>query len=467
MVDLNVPLDLSDPDASEFIGGIQGNILKGHARDHATHILIRFKDDLNASRIWVRDFGGQFVTSAQAQQQQIQTFKVLGDGKTFANFALSSSGYAALGLKRIPADERFKLGMKNSGDLKGTDPPPSTWEQSYQGDLHALVILADQKEDRLASATAKVTDSLTAIAELIHVERGDRIVKKDPRAGDLTLVHFGFADGISQPLAIRQDIDTEVARRGRSHWDPGAPLRLLLSRDPSGGWGSYLVFRKLEQDVAGFLKAEAALVAKLGLGGNPKLVEAFLVGRYRDGYPSISAQPEPDGSPGNDFDFDNDRFGAVCPYQAHIRKTNPRGDLNSIGAGRPALSLDRERAFRIGRRGIPYGSADYISGGAAPPSGGVGLLFVSVQSDLQNFEILQAGSDSSDFATVGVGVDATIGRSSEPTPQKWIAPIDGSSTASDAEVRFTFANFVTLRGGEYFFLPGMTFFERLLATERA
>jgi deferrochelatase/peroxidase EfeB len=353
--------------------------------------------------------------------------------------------------------------MKNSRDLQATDPPPSTWEAPYQGALHALIIVADQNADRLASTIDSIHASLAPLADLITVEQGNRIKRSDPRSGDLTLVHFGFADGVSQPLAILQDIQVEVARRGHVHWDPGAPLRLLLSRGPSGGWGSYLVFRKLEQNVAGFLQAEAALVKKLGLTSNPRVVEALIVGRFRDGYPSIASQPERDASPGNDFNFDNDRFGAVCPYHAHIRKTNPRGDLASAGAARPPIPHDTEKGFRIGRRGIPYGPADYLNGGAPAPSGGVGLLFLCVQSDLNNFEIQQAGSDSSDFATAGVGVDATIGHSLKPSPQTWITPTDGSSTSPAPEVQFAFANFVTLRGGEYFFLPSMTFFTGLTA----
>jgi deferrochelatase/peroxidase EfeB len=461
MVDINAPLDLSDPEASRFLGGIQGNVLKGHARDHAAHLLVRFKGAQGACRNWLHDFGQDHVISAKNQSDQIRAFKTQGDGGTFANLALSASGYAALGLTEVPVDTRFRSGMKNSQDLQGTDPPPSTWEAPYQGALHAVIIVADQNADRLASTVDDIRASLAPLADLIHVEQGNRIKKTDARSGDLTLVHFGFADGVSQPLAILQDIEVEVARRGHAHWDPGAPLRLLLSRDPSGGWGSYLVFRKLEQNVAGFLQAEAALVQKLGLTSNPRLVEALIVGRYRDGYPAIPSRPEPDASPGNDFNFENDRFGAACPYHAHIRKTNPRGDLASAGVGRPPIPLDTERGFRIGRRGIPYGPADYLNGGSPAPPGGVGRLFVSVQSDLNSFEIQQAGSDSNDFATVGVGVDTTIGRSSNPTPQTWIAPTDGSSTSTAPQIQFTFANFVTLRGGEYFFLPSMTFFDKL------
>jgi deferrochelatase/peroxidase EfeB len=137
------------------------------------------------------------------------------------------------------------------------------------------------------------------------------------------------------------------------------------------------------------------------------------------------------GAPGNDLDFDDDRFGASCPYHAHIRKTNPRGDLASAAARRPPIPLAAEKGFCIARRGVAYGAGDYLTGAAPPPTGGVGLLFMSAQSDLQNFEIHQAGSDSADFAAVGV--DATIGRSDSPVPQTWITPMEAQSTVADPE----------------------------------
>jgi deferrochelatase/peroxidase EfeB len=460
MIDIGAPLDLGDPGAGAFLDGIQGNVLRAHAREHAAHLLIRFGKQAGEARKWVGEFARKYVTSAGEQTRQTERFRKTRDGGTFAALALSATGYAALEITAAPADKVFQKGLKQSDVLQATDPPPSTWETPYQGELHALAVIADQNADRLKLLIQQIQTSLAPIAALVQLECGDRLTRHDPRAGDLTLVHFGFADGISQPLAIKQDIDDEIAKRGATRWDPGAPLKLLLAADPSGGYGSYFVFRKLEQDVAGFLAAEAQLVVKLGLAADPKQVEPLIVGRYRDGYPPFTVKAEPDGSAGNDFNFDDDRFGAGCPYHAHIRKTNPRGDLASPGPGRPSVPLATEKSQRIARRGMPYGSGAYLTGAAPPPKGGVGLYFMSAQGDLQNFELQQGGCDSNDFAPVGVGVDATIGHLANPVPQTFLTPLKGA-TAKEAFVRMTFANFVTLRGGEYFFLPSMGFFQTL------
>lgn len=462
MVSINESLDLNDTGAATFLGGIQGNILKPHARDHALHLLVRFGAGQAASRAWVAAFAKQYLTSAEAQRQQTAAFKATGDGGTFANIALSATGYAALGVAAVPPNALFGPGMKQSANLQQTDPPPATWEPPFQGDLHALIVVADQNSARLSAVTDAILTSLGPIGATVHQERGDVIRREDPLTGDLTLVHFGFADGISQPLTIVQDIDAEVARRGRAHWDPAAPLSLLLSADPAGGWGSYFVFRKLEQNVDGFLKAEAFLADQLGLAGADRdRAGAMIVGRYRNGNPAIAAKPEPDNSPGNDFNFDDDRFGAVCPYQAHIRKTNPRGDLASAGTQRLPIPLATERGFRIGRRGIPYGSSEYMVNGQPPPKDSVGLLFMCVKGDLNNFEIQQGGSDSNDFPTAGIGVDATIGHNAAPVAQNWIVPFNVTKSATVGEIKFSIANYVTLRGGEYFFLPSTGFFETL------
>ena len=66
-----------------------------------------------------------------------------------------------------------------------------------------------------------------------------------------------------------------------------------------------------------------------------------------------------------------------CPFAAHIRKTNPRGDL----------PLDAVQARRIIRSGIAYGpevSGKEALNGKTDDANDRGLLFVSYQSNLSN-----------------------------------------------------------------------------------
>ncbi len=130
---------------------------------------------------------------------------------------------------------------------------------------------------------------------------------------------------------------------------------------------------------------------------------------------------------------------------AHIRKTNPRRDVPPYIAPGTA---DFERARRIVRRGITYGErpnlADQPVGG--PPSSGVGLVFLCFGSNIHQFMIQQDGSDSDYFVRADVGVNAVIGLHPDPLPQR-----------RPRGVRFSMANFVTMRGGEYLFASSVPF----------
>ena len=250
------------------------------------------------------------------------------------------------------------------------------------------------------------------------VEYGSRLrARFEHGSGDIE--HFGYRDGISQPLMIAQDAAAEVAARGDKHWDPSAPLSLaLVAEDETATtFGSFMVFRKLEQDVAAFRRkldeqARASGVAADTLG-------AMAVGRHRDGTPLVPTGAAP-GADANDFAYDQDATDAQCPFHAHIRKTNPRGDLSR----RPdaPLPLEVERRFRIVRRGTTYGARPDLDGSGDPPSGGVGLLFMCFDSSLRQFAIQQEGADRNAFAFASVGVDPLIGHNPDPAPQDGRAP---------------------------------------------
>jgi Dyp-type peroxidase family len=261
--------------------------------------------------------------------------------------------------------------------------------------------------------------------------------------------HFGYADGISQPLFFQKDLE-RGKQQSVTEWDPSAGPSLVLVQDPHGGeydFGSYLVFRKLEQNVWGFFQEIEKLAEELGLA--PTLAGAFAIGRFQDSTPVVlhGTDGRPDDHLSN-FSFSSDPEGRKCPYHAHIRKLNPRDDV--------ASSRDR----RIARRGITYGER-------APdlrdqPTHGVGLLFMCYQRDIKRqFEFLQSRwANNANFLRENTGVDPMLGHMSvrKPVPQKW-PPSWGAPRAAHQPVNF--GNFVTLRGGEYFFAPSITFLKNL------
>ena len=231
-------------------------------------------------------------------------------------------------------------------------------------------------------------------------------------------------------------------------------------------FGSYFVFRKLEQNVRRFKQAEEDLADALGLEGDDReRAGAMIVGRFEDGTPLTLQQT--DGARGpimNNFTYGSDSEGRKCPFHAHIRKTNPRGS----GKAEPA---EKERLHLMARRGQTYGQrTDVPFDENVPPSGrptgGVGLLFMAFNSKIHfdfaagdfegaQFDFTQAvWADNPGFPIEqpDPGLDPVIGQGPRPPqiyPRKWGELPDKTKpiTAPPQAVH--------MRGGEYFFMPSL------------
>lgn len=224
--------------------------------------------------------------------------------------------------------------------------------------------------------------------------------------------------------------------------------------------GSFLVFRKLKQNVQdfdNFLQTSAN-----NLGVFKEQLGARLIGRWKSGCP-VNLQPDfddtkigKDPSRNNLFEFDSDGIDVqnikigdplpakrlVCPIGAHIRKTNPRGDQPG---GRSAVNK-----HRIIRHGIPYGPE--ISEDANAERG---LLFAAYQSNLdQGFTFIQqAWANNPTFRFQGGGVDAVMGQVNNQAEVDMLGlfPQDASRPLKLPGIN----RFVVPKGGEYFFSPSM------------
>lgn len=443
-IDINTTgIDLDDPALEPFLSDFQGNILRGHGRDHSIHIFLKFQDDTAAVRQWISAFANMSVVSAKQQRENTKTRGSNSD-TPFANFFLSANGYRALGISRTPSDRPFEEGMKERADaLK--DPPVSSWEATFQKDIDALIILANIREDLVKAEARKVIDSLVGVADVAGSEFGKAIIGNGKH-----VEHFGFVDGISQPLFTKDDIE-RAETLGSTNFDPSAPLSLVLVKDPNGvsddSYGSFLTYRKLAEDKKGWDDEVVALAGKLGI--SPDLAGAYAMGRFQDGTPvMLSDKPLGKKEPDNDFNYDGDMEGSRCPFHAHVRKANPRGDTVRLFAKDPK----EEREHRIVRRGITYGE---------PGGDDVGLLFLNFQADIDmQFEFQQTTwANNINFARTETGLDPVIGQGAQlEGGQAW--PKRYGAGAAGFE-RSDFRLFVTMKGGEYFFAPSIGFLKQL------
>jgi deferrochelatase/peroxidase EfeB len=410
------------------------------------------------------------MKSAHRHLTEVKAFKASKGkrkGTAYVGLGLTAAGYDVIGVTK-PADPRFRGGMQ-SADLK--DPPVAEWESYFGNPISAVVLVGD-------AALAPHDRALARVLGIISTSPGVAVVGKEVGLGlhnenGEGIEHFGYVNGRSQPLFMTDDIfDASFRTDGVATWAPGAsPSRVLVpdaaAPRPDVHCGSYFVFRKLEQNVRKFKQAEKDLATRLKFDGDDaKRAGALLIGRFEDGTPLTMQGAAGAHSPvPNSFNYFSDQRGGKCPFFAHIRKLNPRG---SGGFG----DTDAEqRAPLMPRRGQTYGTrSDNPNDGAIgnKPEGGVGLLFMAFNADIaEQFEFAQGSwANSEGFPQVWdpaypPGIDPIIGqgpRTPIRCPLKWGSiPEDNSEGMTTTPIPPT----VTMKGGEYFFMPSLAFLRAL------
>jgi len=480
-----------DPQAAQFtqmMENLQGNILKSHGRNHALHIFFALGNDVQKNKQAIRALTAFVISSAEQLRQQEQAER----NAVFGNLFLTARGYEKLGFTRqqvvtnFPETGSTGLPVKFTEGMSAaqaqatlSDPDPTTWESLYQGNkIDGMVLLACDDEERLSREASLVRYLLLqAAADILEKEGGRRLRDDKGR----TIENFGYVDGRSQPLYLNSDLMKEDSDHdGTDVWDPAAPLSLVLVPDPfatasADSFGSFFVFRKLEQNVKKFKEAEEKIGRALRLTGEDKeRAGAMIIGRFEDGSPLVlHKSPAGHEEAENNFTYANDPQGLRCPFHAHIRKVSPRGDTARQGGNE---SLDQEKTHRITRRGITYGTRatkkvtkddgeefDALDGDAEFPADGVGLLFMCFQANIADqFGFIQKQwANNGNFARNGTGIDPVIGQPVASTSYDWPAGYGEPRLGKPQSQRLPFAGAVTMKGGEFFFAPSIAFLKSL------
>jgi len=422
-------------------------------------------------------------------------------------FTFTYSGLQALNIDPITLasfPDVFKEGMAARADQLGDSGPsaPDHWEGvlgldcvhgyftgGYLVSGDGLPVLEEwrrqlreeirQYNDRLGAFGQLLRAILKGFTiplglEILQIELGeDPYETKDGKAQRLPYreEHFGFRDGISQPFVDMGlgDPPPGGGTPGRDRtWTPVAQGEIYLSaRDEDDNehrypinallrdGSTFLVFRKLEQDVAKF-RTFLGKQRPRDLPAQNKLAAEF-VGRWRNGTSLVQAPDapldlgtDPTNLINNFLYAADDPMGRNCPLSAHVRRANPR----DIGGNNDV------RRHRILRRSISYGGAllppNQLGDGTKR-----GLLFIAANSriDLQ-FELIQsvwlnsgeilgqAGLNRCPVtgANNGGGADAFLEAGA-------VAPVTG------------LPRFVMTRGGDYFFAPGIKAMQALAKGE--
>ena len=365
--------------------------------------------------------------------------------------AFTWRGLQALGLNEkclATFPEEFRQGMAARAKILGTTGAnhPNHWVGHLSNpELHAIVVLFARNVEERERCKIEHEQYLSGCP---GVEVLSSLDLEAIPPFNYAHEHFGYRDRLSQP-AIEGTGDQPTPGSGPpvkpgefflgypddSGSQPILPQPEVLARN-----GSYLAYLRLEEHVGAFRD----FLRQHGKTSEEReLIAAKLMGRWRSGAPLALTPQKDDPALGadmqrtNNFDYGKmDPYGYGCPLGAHIRRMNPRDTASNM------------QQHRMIRRGGTYGPPlpddapeDGVERGIAAFVGCASLVrqfefAMNVWTNDPNFH--QLGNDRDPFLGTQDGTfDMTI-------PKR---PIRKKIKGLPA--------FTTVRGGAYFFLPGI------------
>jgi Dyp-type peroxidase family len=369
----------------------------------------------------------------------------------WVSVAFTWNGLRALGVDEISLasfPEEFKQGMVARAEILGDTGAnhPDNWIGGLASpDLHAIVILFARN---VAERHRCEAEHQRLVAQCEGVEVLSSLDLEATPPFEYAHDHFGYRDRMSQPViegAGEEPTPGTGAPLKAGEFilaypdEDGPPANLpqpeILSRN-----GSYMAYRRLQEHVGRFREF---LRQQGRTPEEQELIAAKLMGRWRSGAPLVLAPDKDDPALGadpqrnNDFNYKQmDPHGYAVPLGSHIRRMNPRDT---------AANMNRRRMIR---RGGTYGPPlpeeapeDGIERGIA--------AFIICASLIRQFEFAQnVWVNDRNFHELGNERDPVCGNQDGTLEFKIPKrPIRKKITGLPA--------FTNVRGGAYFFLPGL------------
>ena len=511
------PSDLSD---------MQTLILRGYSwLTAASYIFLTIEDVVHAKKYLMEILPN--IKSGRVNRKDIKQ----GASDNAIHIAFSSSGLRKFLPDRIMQtfSREFLEGMtypgeKNNttyersallGDTRCNDPKRWRWGNQESPVDCVLMLYARDTANLVKFKKEVFDDKKKGVSE---VYTGDTF-EFNP---DNLKEHFGFMDGISQPVLRRIDeVDefntSQLLNPGEvilgyeneyNNFSPSPyiegddstnlpPARGDSKRKDLGRNGTYLVFRQMEQHVEKFWRYQLDNSKEPGASQNERAIKlaSKMVGRWPEGQPLVKCPDAPFNDPSvdlNDFGYArDDRYGIRCPFGAHIRRTNPRDQVHTGNPGQ--LSTDLSKKHRMLRRGRLYGEPldkdfnvetiiEKVKQAPRPKKGENckpeenghmepipivrGLHFICMVSDIgRQFEFVQnVWANTGTFAGLCDQVDPLISpRTTDGQPHCH------EFTTPQKMVRNRYQNvpeFTTVVGGGYFFMPGIKALNYILNSKK-
>jgi Dyp-type peroxidase family len=395
-------------------------------------------------RAWLSELIDRVESAATAEASMNST-------KRWITLAFTWTGLRALGvceesLASFP--DEFREGMAARADILGDMGAnhPDNWVGGLAGhDLHAIAILfaRDDAEHRRA-----IGEHDKLVARCAGVRSLSVLDLNATPPFNYAHDHFGFRDRLSQPMM--EGSGEEPTPGSGAPLKPGEfilgypdeenPAPKLPQPEELSRNGSYMAYRRLQEHVGLF---RDYLREHTETADEQELLAAKFMGRWRSGAPLVLAPEHDDPEMGadpmrnNDFNYkEMDPFGYACPLGSHARRLNPRDT---------AVNMNRRRMIR---RGATYGAA--LPNGAPDDGADRGIAaFIICASLVRQFEFAQnVWINDPNFHELGNERDPICG--TQDGTMEYTIPKRPIRKLLKGLPAFT-----TLRGGAYFFLPGL------------
>jgi Dyp-type peroxidase family len=378
-------------------------------------------------------------------------------GIAFTYQGLKALGVPKATLHSFPTE--FRVGMAARASILNDvgNNAPANWEYPFgTTEMHVALAIYSKDDSSLETVLERARQShhdLPKISVVYRLQFSELPEGRNP---------FGFKDGLHNPHVEGSGV--------HGHPGYGSPVKagefIMGYPDELGETatspepevlrrnGTFLAFRKFYTNVAAFRKY---LRQQASSPADEELIAAKMVGRWRSGAPLVLAPNQDDPNLGadaernNTFSYEDDMHGLKCPFSSHLRRVNPRDALKN--------DLVAMNLHHFLRRGTNYGPP--LPEGVLEDDGVErGGVFLLIGAHLKRqFEFVQSQwVTDGNFISHGTEQDPIIGNDQG----------DGIFTIPKHPIRrrlHGLPQFVTVRGGEYCFMPGLRALKWLASPE--
>ena len=466
--------------ASIELKDIQGIILRGYGNLRAARFFLLCIEDRASAKRWLAKIVGDITAGKEKPSRKA------------INVAFTLSGLNALALSAASLESfsrEFQEGMVTDhrmrilGDHGSSDPVSWDWGGPGKDRIDVFMLVYAENNQELDDVSRTLKEQFAEFdLSIVRVLETHEIQHRKE--------HFGFHDGIAQPgisgMTSGQKIHPDnIVASGEfilgypNQYDKYPDSPIVSSREDPGGIlpnatdgsgqkdfgrnGSYLVFRQLSQNVPAFWKfVDDAAKGPNGASNIQARIKlaSKMVGRWPSGTPLVLSadQDNPNQEERNNFMYaKRDPDGNRCPIGSHIRRSNPRDSMEPD----PESSLTVANRHRILRRGRSYGTPifEMMTQNPLPDAEDSanerGLYFICFNESIsRQFEFIQqTWVNNPKFEGLYNDPDPITG-DQEPGEDGSL----GAFTMQASPIRRRVNDvprFVQVRGGAYFFMPGI------------